>query len=189
MHESLYNFLGVGIDCKEGLEYAAKVLNFMNDNLIKFQEEDDMLYNLEATPAEGTSYRLAKLDKKYYPRIFTSGDNKPYYTNSTQLPVDSRLDLFSALEHQNNLQPLYTGGTVFHTFIGESVDDTASLKELVKEIAYNYKIPYFTITPTFSICPIHGYLKGEHHYCPICKEEKTNEILSEIRQLKVGGNK
>ncbi|MBZ4672216.1 ribonucleoside triphosphate reductase [Deferribacterales bacterium Es71-Z0220] len=189
MHESLYNFLGVGIDCKEGLEYAAKVLNFMNDNLIKFQEEDDMLYNLEATPAEGTSYRLAKLDKKYYPRIFTSGDNKPYYTNSTQLPVDSRLDLFSALEHQNNLQPLYTGGTVFHTFIGESVDDTASLKELVKEIAYSYKIPYFTITPTFSICPIHGYLKGEHHYCPICKEEKTNEILSEIRQLKVGGNK
>jgi len=188
MHESLYNFLGVGIDCKEGLEYAAKVLNFMNDNLIKFQEEDDMLYNLEATPAEGTSYRLAKLDKKYYPRIFTSGDNKPYYTNSTQLPVDSRLDLFSALEHQNNLQPLYTGGTVFHTFIGESVDDTASLKELVKEITYGYKIPYFTITPTFSICPIHGYLKGEHHYCPICKEEKTNEILSEIRQLKAGGN-
>jgi len=188
MHESLYNFLGVGIDCREGLEYAVKVLKFMNDNLIKFQEEDDMLYNLEATPAEGTSYRLAKLDKKYYPRIFTAGNNKPYYTNSTQLPVDSKLDLFSALEHQNNLQPLYTGGTVFHTFIGESIDDPLSLKELVKEIAYKYNIPYFTITPTFSICPIHGYLKGEHHFCPICKDEKENEILSEIRKLKIGGN-
>lgn len=187
MHESLYNFLGVGIDCREGLEYAVKVLKFMNDKLIKFQEEDDMLYNLEATPAEGTSYRLAKLDKKYYPRIFTSGNDKPYYTNSTQLPVDSKLDLFSALDHQNNLQPLYTGGTVFHTFIGESVDDPEALKELVKEIAYKYNIPYFTITPTFSICPIHGYLKGEHHFCPICKDEKENEILSEIRKLKIGG--
>lgn len=184
MHESLMNFLGVGITDEEGLNFAVKVLNYMNEKLIRFQEEDDTLYNLEATPAEGTSYRLAKKDKEVYPSIYTSGSSKPYYTNSTQLPVNCGLGLFSALEHQDRLQPLYTGGTVFHTFIGESIDNPDSVKELVREISHKYKIPYFTITPTFSICPIHGYLKGEHQFCPVCKEERTSEILSELNTLK-----
>lgn len=184
MHESLMNFLGVGITDEDGLSFAERVLNFMNEKLISFQEEDDTLYNLEATPAEGTSYRLAKKDKEIYPSIYTSGSIKPYYTNSTQLPVNCGFGLFTALDHQDRLQPLYTGGTVFHTFIGESVDDPESVKALVKEISHKYKIPYFTITPTFSICPVHGYLKGEHHYCPICREERSSEILAELNVLK-----
>ncbi|MBZ4643002.1 MAG: anaerobic ribonucleoside-triphosphate reductase [Deferribacteraceae bacterium] len=184
MHESLVNFIGVGITDDEGLEFAEKVLKFMNEQLVRFQEEDGMLYNLEATPAEGTSYRLAIKDKELYPQIYTSGREKPYYTNSTQLPVNSNLSLFSALEHQDRLQTLYTGGTVFHTFIGESIDDFGSVKELVREIAYSFRLPYFTITPTFSVCPVHGYLKGEHRFCPKCKEERTNEILAEINVLK-----
>jgi ribonucleoside-triphosphate reductase len=184
MHESLVNFIGVGITDDEGLEFAENVLKFMNEQLVRFQEEDGMLYNLEATPAEGTSYRLAIKDKELYPQIYTSGREKPYYTNSTQLPVNSNLSLFSALEHQDRLQTLYTGGTVFHTFIGESIDDFGSVKELVREIAYSFRLPYFTITPTFSVCPVHGYLKGEHRFCPKCKEERTNEILAEINVLK-----
>jgi len=159
----------------------------MNEQLVRFQEEDCMLYNLEATPAEGTSYRLAKKDKEIYKDIYVSGNTKPYYTNSTQLPVNCGLDLFSALNHQDRLQPLYTGGTVFHSFIGESIDDIEVVKELVKTISCNYKLPYFTITPTFSVCPVHGYLKGEHEYCPICEEDKRQEILSEINKLKIGG--
>ena len=185
MNESLLNFLGVDITNEEGLTFATEVLNFMNKKLVEFQKEDGDLYNLEATPAEGTSYRLAKKDKEHFGKIITSGTDKtPYYTNSTQLPVGCSLGLFSALEHQNKLQPLYTGGTVFHTFIGESIDDTTAVKELVKYISDNYSIPYFTITPTFSICPVHGYLKGEHHYCPLCKEEEKANILGEIELLK-----
>ena len=184
MHESLVNFIGVGITDDEGLEFAENVLKFMNEQLVRFQEEDGMLYNLEATPAEGTSYRLAIKDKELYPQIYTSGREKPYYTNSTQLPVNSNLNLFEALENQDRLQTLYTGGTVFHTFIGESIDDFGSVKELVREIAHSFRLPYFTITPTFSVCPVHGYLKGEHRFCPKCKEERTNEILAEINILK-----
>ncbi|MDK2791796.1 MAG: hypothetical protein PWQ25_659 [Deferribacteres bacterium] len=184
MHESLVNFIGVGITDDEGLEFAENVLKFMNEQLVRFQEEDGMLYNLEATPAEGTSYRLAKKDKELYPEIYCCGKEKPYYTNSTQLPVNSNLNLFEALENQDRLQTLYTGGTVFHTFIGESIDDFGSVKELVREIAHSFRLPYFTITPTFSVCPVHGYLKGEHRFCPKCKEERTNEILAEINILK-----
>lgn len=187
MHESLVNFLGVGITAEEGLEFATQILNYMNEQLVKFQEEDHMLYNLEATPAEGTSYRLAKKDKEMYKEIYVSGTTKPYYTNSTQLPVNCGLDLFSALNHQDRLQPLYTGGTVFHSFIGESIDEPQVVKELVKTISCNYRLPYFTITPTFSVCPVHGYLKGTHEYCPICEEDKRQEILSEINKLKIGG--
>ncbi|MEF3255145.1 MAG: ribonucleoside triphosphate reductase, partial [Deferribacterales bacterium] len=184
MHEALMNFIGVGITDEDGLEFAKKVLKIMNDKLIEFQEEDDMLYNLEATPAEGTSYRLAKKDKELYPNIYVSGKGKPYYTNSTQLPVNCGFDLITALRHQDQLQPLYTGGTVFHSFIGEQIDDTQSLKELIRYISNQFRIPYFTITPTFSICPIHGYLKGEHRYCPKCKEEKIAEIDGKIIKLK-----
>ncbi len=134
MNEALLNFIGVGIMHEEGLEFAAKVLNFMRDKLAQFQEEDDMLYNLEATPAEGTSYRLAKRDMQDYPQIITSGSvDRPYYTNSTQIPVEKTSDLFKALKHQDKLQPLYTGGTVFHVFLGEAIGDPSTVGKLVKK--------------------------------------------------------
>jgi ribonucleoside-triphosphate reductase len=184
MHEALLNFIGVDIMHPEGLEFAEKVLNFMRDKLGEYQDEDDMLYNLEATPAEGTSYRLARRDRKDFPEIIASGsDERPYYTNSTQIPVEQTRDIFAALDHQDKLQPLYTGGTVFHTFLGEAVDDHKNIANLLKKMTSNYTIPYITITPTFSVCPVHGYLKGKHQTCPICKEEKEASILEEIRKI------
>jgi len=184
MNEALLNFIGVDIADEDGVDLARRILEYMNMQLRRYQEEDNMLYNLEATPAEGTSYRLAKKDKELYPAIITNGSAKPYYTNSTQLPVNTRLPLFDALRHQDQLQTLYTGGTVFHTFIGESIDDQSAVRELVQKIAQNYKMPYFTITPTFSVCPIHGYIKGEHYNCPLCEAEERHKILSEINDLK-----
>jgi ribonucleoside-triphosphate reductase len=184
MNEALLNFIGVNITYDEGLDLADKIMDFMNNKLQSFQDQDGMLYNLEATPAEGASYKLAKKDKENFPDIVTAGINKPYYTNSTQLPVDCKMDLFKALEHQDRLQTKYTGGTVFHVFLGESVEDSITVKELVKKISHEYRLPYFTITPTFSICPIHGYLKGKHENCPICKNEATEELLKELRSLR-----
>ena len=125
------------------------------------------MYNLEATPAEGTAYRLAKIDKKKYPDIISGGDKNPYYTNSTHLPVDYTEDIFEALIHQDELQTRYTGGTVLHGFIGEEMSSGEACKKLVKRIAYNFKLPYYTVTPTFSICPVHGYIKGKHYECPV----------------------
>lgn len=184
MNECLINFLGVGIQHEEGVRFAEEVLHFMRDKLGEFQEQDDMLYNLEATPAEGTSYRLAKKDIADYPDIAVSGSvARPYYTNSTQLPVEQTRDLFAALSHQNALQPLYTGGTVFHVFLGESVEDTASVAKLLKNITDTYALPYITITPTFSVCPIHGYIRGEHPTCPLCADEEKARIGSEIDKL------
>ncbi|AZT91116.1 ribonucleoside triphosphate reductase [Caldicellulosiruptor changbaiensis] len=171
MHESLLNFMGVGIDTKEGREFAIKVLDFMRERIRKYQEETGILYNLEATPAEGTSYRLARKDKQMFPDIITSGKDEPFYTNSTQLPVDYTDDIFTALDHQEELQIRYTGGTVLHGFVGEKIDDIEVCKEIVKRIAYNYRIPYYTITPTFSVCPDHGYVAGEHFSCPTCGKE------------------
>ncbi len=171
MHESLLNFMGVGIDTKEGREFAIKVLDFMRERIRKYQEETGILYNLEATPAEGTSYRLARKDKQMFPDIITSGKDEPFYTNSTQLPVDYTDDIFTALDHQEELQIRYTGGTVLHGFVGEKIDDIQVCKEIVKKIAYNYRIPYYTITPTFSVCPDHGYVAGEHFSCPTCGKE------------------
>ena len=177
MHECCLNFLGKdkGINTKEGKEFAIKILDFMRKKLADFQEETGNIYNLEATPAEGTSYRLAKHDKKRYPGIITSGtDEAPYYTNSSQLPVNHTTDIFEALKHQDELQTKYSGGTVLHGFVGEKISDWKTCRELVKKIAYNFKLPYFTITPTFSICPVHGYIPGEHHTCP---HEHTQEEL------------
>jgi len=128
------------------------------------------LYNLEATPAEGTSYRLAKIDKNLYAEIHASGNGVPYYTNSTLLPVSSTSDVFAALEHQNKLQPLYTGGTVFHCFLGEAVPDHEALKKFIVTALSKTRIPYLSITPTFSVCKDHGYLAGEHEVCPHCHE-------------------
>ena len=127
------------------------------------------MYNLEATPAEGTSYRLAKIDVDKYPRIITGGTtSSPYYTNSTQLPVGFTEDIFEAFEMQDDLQCKYTGGTVLHGFLGERIEDPVQTMKLVRSLATNYKMPYFTITPTFSICPEHGYISGKHETCPVC---------------------
>jgi ribonucleoside-triphosphate reductase len=141
-------------------------LNYIRDRLLKFQEETGHMYNLEATPAEGTSYRLAKMDREKFPGIVTQGGEEPYYTNSSNLPVNYTNDLFAALDHQDEIQSLYTGGTVFHLFLGERVEDSETCKKLVRKMAQNYKMPYFTISPSFTICSTHGYIPGEHFTCP-----------------------
>ena len=167
MNEACLNFLGCSICDEEGRTFAARVLDHMKAKIQDLQEATGHIYNLEATPAEGTSFRLARLDRKRYPEIICSGDSTPYYTNSTQLPVGYTDDLFEALDLQAPLQSRYTGGTVFHAFIGERITDPKLTASLVKRIATNYRIPYFTLTPTFSICPVHGYIPGEHESCPL----------------------
>jgi ribonucleoside-triphosphate reductase len=167
MNEASLNFLGISIAAPEGKAFALRVLSFMRERLSEYQEETGHLFNLEATPAEGATYRLAKQDRKRYPGIITAGTNDvPYYTNSTHLPVGHTCDIFEALEHQDDLQVLYTGGTVLHGFIGEEIDDWRQARLLVQRIAESYRLPYYTLTPTFSICPIHGYIPGRHEYCP-----------------------
>lgn len=183
MNEACLNFFGKNIATKEGKVFAIKVLKFMRDKLVEFQNETGHIFNLEATPAEGTSYRLARIDRKNYPNIITSGNGVPYYTNSTHLPVDHTNDMFEALKHQDDLQVLYTGGTVFHGFVGEKVDGGESVALLVKRISDNFRLPYFTITPTFSICPVHGYISGEHFRCPF---PHSKEQLKRFG-VKVGG--
>ncbi len=183
MNESLLNFLGKDILAEEGKSFALDVLDFMRNRLADFQEKTGDLHNLEATPAESTSYRLAKHDKEHYPDIITSGTEEPYYTNSTQLPVDATEDIFDALDQQDDLQIKYTGGTVFHGFLGEAIDNWKACRNLVKTIAENYTLPYFTISPTYSICPIHGYIAGEHFSCPLCEVEQKRKIQQEIEKL------
>jgi ribonucleoside-triphosphate reductase len=175
MQEAALNLIGKGVDTVEGRELALETLDIMRKRLQEYQEEEGELYNLEATPGEGTAYRFARLDKKEYPDIITSGEEEPYYTNSTQLPVDATTDVFEALENQDELQAKYTGGTVLHIFLGESIDDIGTCKTLVRKVAENYTLPYFTITPTFSICPVHGYIRGEHHVCPEAREHDGQE--------------
>ncbi|TEU08105.1 MAG: ribonucleoside triphosphate reductase [Candidatus Aminicenantes bacterium] len=177
MHEACLNFLGKGIGTPEGKEFTLEVLEFMKDAIKKFQEETGNIYNLEATPAESTSYRLARIDKQKYHNIITAGTEKyPYLTNSTHLNVDATRDIFEAVEHQKAIQPLYTGGTIFHSFLPEAID-RETCKKLVRKIAET-KLPYFSITPTFSVCRNHGYVKGEFPKCPECGEE--TEVYSRI---------
>ncbi len=176
MNEAILNLYGLSIADPEGREFAARVLDFMRDRLADFQEETGEIFNLEATPAEGASYRLAKRDLERYPdiRIYNLeryGGDTPYYTNSTHLPVGLTDDLFEALTMQDPLQTRYTGGTVFHGFLGESNPTPEAAKRLVRKIAENFHLPYYTLTPTFSVCPKHGYIAGEHKYCPKCDEE------------------
>lgn len=180
MNEACLNFLKVPITDPECHAFSLKVMDHIRQKLVEFQNETDNHYNLEATPAEGTSYRLALLDVKKYPDIVVANpDSKsPFYTNSTQLPVNFTEDVFEALDHQNDLQSKYTGGTVFHIFGGERIDKGESVKKLVKKICDNYNLPYFTFSPTFSICPEHGYLSGEKYKCPQC--EQTCEVYSRI---------
>ncbi len=181
MNEAILNLYGLSIADPEGREFAARVLDFMRDRLADFQEETGEIFNLEATPAEGASYRLAKRDLERYPdiRIYNLeryGGNTPYYTNSTHLPVGLTEDLFEALTMQDPLQTRYTGGTVFHGFLGESSPTPEAAKRLVRKIAENFHLPYYTLTPTFSICPKHGYIPGEHKYCPKCDEELIESL-------------
>lgn len=173
MNEMCLNLMKKDIASAEGKNFSIKVLNYMRDRIMEFQDETNNLFNLEATPAEGVTYRFARHDKKAFPDIKTAGNNEPYYTNSVHLPVDHPSDIFDLLDHQDELQTLFTGGTVVHCFLGEKIDDPEMVKILVKKIAENYSIPYFTITPTFSICPVHGYIPGSHEYCPYDHSEEA----------------
>lgn len=177
MHECCLNFIGKGIGTPEGKDFTIEILNHMKEIIREFQEETGNLYNLEASPAESTSYRLARLDKEKYHRILTVGTEKyPYLTNSTYLNVDATRDIFEALEHQKDIQPLYTGGTIFHSFLPEAID-RETCKKLVRKIAET-PLPYFSITPTFSVCQNHGYIRGKSHKCPECGE--VTEVYSRI---------
>jgi len=178
MNEACLNLLGKDIASEEGKSFAVETLKFMKAKLSDFQEETSHIYNLEAVPAEGTCYRLARIDRRKYPDIITAGKEVPYYTNSTLLPVNETEDVIEALEHQEELQTLYTGGTVFHIFLGEKVSSGEAVMRLLKKVAYNTKLPYFTITPTYSICSDHGYLVGEHLRCPTCGKE--TEVYSRV---------
>ena len=173
MNEAVMNFLKVPYHTKEGKAFAEKVLDFMLDVLAEFKNETGHLYNLEASPAEGASYRLAKADKSRYPDIITSGtDETPYYTNSVHLPVSFTDDIFEVLDFQDSLQSRFTGGTVIHIFLGEKINNPKILGKLIYSIASQYHLPYFSITPTFSICPVHGYIPGEHWFCPLPHTEE-----------------
>jgi anaerobic ribonucleoside-triphosphate reductase len=180
MNEAMLNFIGKNIASKKEMRFAVEVLDFMREALIKYQTETGNLYNLEATPAEGTSYRLALKDKEKYPDIIAAGKKEPYYTNSTQLPVNYTDDAFEALKLQDEIQCKYTGGTVFHLFLGERISDIQTVKNLVKKIFENFHLPYITLTPTFSICPNHGYLDGEHFECPKCTIKQPCEVYSRV---------
>ena len=192
MNECCLNFLGVGIATEEGAAFAQKTMRFMRDVLAVFQEETGNIYNLEATPAESTAYRFAMLDTKRYPDIITANQAdrllkgaKPYYTNSTHLPVNFTDDLYEALEMQDPLQALYTGGTVFHVFTGESAVSPAAARDMVRRVTGRFRLPYITLSPSFSICPSHGYLSGEHFVCPKCggKAEVYSRIVGYMRPV------
>ncbi|MFH1451220.1 MAG: ribonucleoside triphosphate reductase [bacterium] len=181
MNEALLNFLGENISTPKGRKFSLEVLDFMRERIVKYQEETGGLYNLEATPAEGTSYRQARADKEKYPNIITSGTKEvPYYTNSTMLPVNFKGDVFEALKLQDEIQCKYTGGVVFHVFLGERLSDIQTVKSFVKKVFENFHLPYITLTPTFSICPVHGYLDGEHFECPQCVIKQPCEVYSRV---------
>jgi ribonucleoside-triphosphate reductase len=178
MNESMVNFLGQGITGTEGRKFGLRVLDHLRERLGDYQIETGNIYNLEATPGEGTSYRLAKIDKGVHPGIKVANEKavienkaEPYYTNSSHLPVEHTEDIFDAMQLQDEFQIKYTGGTVLHGFIGERIQDWEVARDLVRKLAENFRLPYFTLTPTFSICQNHGYLAGEHEYCPRCDEE------------------
>jgi ribonucleoside-triphosphate reductase len=168
----------------EGQELAAKLIEHIRERLVHFQESSGHMYNLEATPAEATTYRFAKEDIKRYPEIIQAGDGENrYYTNSSQLPVGHTDDPFQALDLQDRLQTLYTGGTVLHLYMNEQISSADACRKLVQRTARNYRTPYFTVTPTFSICPEHGYLSGHHEFCPKCDEkwfQKQNQQQEEV---------
>ena len=179
MNEALLNFLGEDIGAPEGRAFAIEILDFMRNRLMDYQIETNNIYNLEATPAESASYRLARIDREKFPDIRSaSEEGEPYYTNSSQLPVNYTDDIFEALMLQDELQIRYTGGTVFHVYLGERLPDPEMAKLLVRKIAESFRVPYFTLTPTFSVCPNHGYIPGEREKCPHCGA--ATEIYSRV---------
>ncbi len=185
MNEALLNFIGQDITTADGQAFALKVMDYIRDYMSGVQDQRGQIFNLEATPAEGTAFRLAMLDKKFHPGIICANEHQvmaenaaPYYTNSTQLPVDYSDDIFDTLRLQDDLQRKYTGGTVLHVFIGERIAEIEMVKSLVRKISNNYHLPYFTLTPTFSVCASHGYLKGEQPVCPKC--QSATEIYSRV---------
>jgi len=180
LNESLINFFKdkeKGITSEEGRTFGLEIMDHMRERLMKYQADTNQMFNLEASPGEGATYKFAKADKKKYPDIITAADlvekpgMVPYYTNSSQLPVNYTDDIFEALDQQNDFQCKYTGGTVLHLYVGEKITSTTSVRNLVKKIAESYSLPYFSLTPTFSVCPKHGYIAGEHRYCPKCDIE------------------
>lgn len=187
MNEALLNFVGKSIATPEGIEFTIKTLNFMREKLSEFQEETGHMYNLEATPAESTSYSLALKDKKKFPDIITAGTSQnPYYTNSTQLPVGFTDDPIEAAQLQDDIQSLYTGGTVLHFFLGERLNNGNEAKVFVRKVIEKFRLPYITITPTFSICPKHRYIAGEHEFCPLCDEELVESATRGSNEKKEG---
>jgi len=179
MHECLLNLKHVGLPSAEGQKFALKVMHFLREKLRSYQIDTGHIFNLEATPAEGVAHRLAAIDCQIYPDIITAGTKSaPYYTNSTQLPVGYTDDIFEMIKLQDELQSLYTGGTVVHLYTGEKLDDVEAVKNLIQKIFNHYRMPYISITPTFSICPAHGYLAGEHWQCPTCG--KQTEVWSRV---------
>ena len=181
MNEMLINFINEDITTLNGNKFALEVMNFMREKLVKYQEETNNIYNLEATPAESTAFRLASKDKKKYPDIVAAGTEKvPYYTNSSQLPVGFTDDAFEALELQDKIQCQYNGGTVLHLFLGEKISNVETVKTFIKTVFEKFNLPYITLTPTFSICPSHGYIFGEHFYCPKCTTKQPCEVYSRI---------
>jgi ribonucleoside-triphosphate reductase len=187
MNEMIRNFSkeSQSITDKEGEAFAIEFLEHMRDRMVEFQEETGNLYNLEATPAEGTTYRFAKEDKKRYPDILQAGfDENIYYTNSSQIPANYTDDPFAALDLQDELQCKYTGGTVLHLYMREKLSSTEACRKLVKNVISNYRLPYITITPVFSICEKHGYLSGEHEFCPQCDEELVQEYKQQEESAK-----
>ena len=185
MNECCINFLGKEYDIStpKGKAFAENVLQHMRERMQDYQEETGDLFNLEATPAESTSYRLAKHDKEQFPNIITSGTTEPFYTNSSQLPVDYTADVLEALDHQEALQTKYTGGTMFHVYMGEALKDWKACADLVRTISNKYRIPFFTVSPTYSICKIHGYISGQQFECPKCKAEKEKELKAKLKAL------
>lgn len=187
MNEACQNMFGRDTDLTtaDGQSFAIRTLNYMRDVIKEIQDETGNYYNLEATPAEGTSYRLAKRDKERFPDIITAGENVPYYSNSTQLPVGYTDDIFETLELQDELQSMYTGGTVLHLYLGEEIKNHESTKNLIKKVFTKYKLPYISLTPTFSVCNNHGYISGEHFDCPHCGEpaEVWSRVVGYLRPV------
>lgn len=182
-NEMIRNFTNnkENITTEFGRKFALELTDYLREKIRGFQQKTGNLYNLEATPAEGTTYRFAKEDKKRYPDIIQAGMGENiYYTNSTQLPADFSDDPFLSLDLQDELQSSYTGGTVFHLYMKERISSTEACKALVKSVLTNYKLPYITITPVFSVCKKHGYISGEHEYCPYCDEEILKEEQAKI---------
>lgn len=192
MNEAMVNFMGKNLGEPESRKFALDVMDFMNKKMLDYQKESGNLYNLEASPAEGATYRFARVDKKEFPDIQVANEEafregaEPYYTNSSWHPVNYTDDIFELMDAQDEFQTRYTGGTVLHNYLGERINDTKAFRKLVKKIAENYKMPYFTLTPTFSVCPKHGYVAGEHFYCPKCDEEigYKEQISLDIKKSK-----